>query len=44
MFYEYTKKQNKQQKNGKIRVTIQKMSETTTHQRYADEILFIVKD
>ncbi len=44
MFYEYTKKQNKQQKNGKIRVTIQKMSEIMTQQRYADEILFIVKD
>jgi hypothetical protein len=44
MFYEYMKKQNKQQKNGKIRRTIQKMSEAMTQQRYADELLLIVKD
>jgi transposase len=43
MFYEYTKETNHQQKNEKIRKKTYKMGEPMTQERYANEILPIVK-
>jgi uncharacterized protein YdaU (DUF1376 family) len=43
MFYGYTEEENHQQKNGKVRKKTYKMGEPMTQERYANEILPIVK-
>lgn len=43
VFYGYTEEMNKQQKNEKIRTRIEKMRGPMTQERYAKDILLIVK-
>ena len=43
VFYNYTQEVDKQLKNGKIRVKVQKFGGPMTQKRYAQEILLIVK-
>ena len=44
MFYAHIKEKDHEQKNGKIRKKKYKMNEFMTQERYANEILPIVKD